>query len=134
MAINLQITTRASTRIDNTLVFAGSVERPVNFEITGLKYELVASIANAANAVIYNTHLTAFTYMIVESDENVQIALTDTNSAAFSIWLRGTGITNRYGVPFQLANDNTTSTFVINTVQAFNTSGNTAKVHILVLN
>jgi hypothetical protein len=134
MAVNLQVINRASTRIDNTLVFAGTTERGVNFEITGLKYELTASIANSANAVIYNSNLTAFSYLVVEADENVRILITDNSSASFSVWLRGTGVTSRYGLPLQLGNDNTTSTYIINTLQAFNTSGNTAKVHILVLN
>lgn len=134
MAVNLQVINRASTRIDNTMVHAGTTERGVNFEITGVKYELTASISNAANAVIYNSHLTAFSYLLIESDENVQIKLTDNASATFYVWLRGTGVTSRYGLPLQLGNDNTNSTAIINTIQAFNTSGNTAKVHILVLN
>lgn len=134
MAVNLQVITRASTRIDNTIVSGGTTERAVNFEITGQKYELTDSISDNSNSVVYNSNLSEFKYLLLESDETVQIQITDTNSDTFSFWLRGTGVAGRYGVPFQLANDNTTSTFVINTLQAFNTSGNTAKVHILVLN
>lgn len=134
MTFNLQALARISARIDNTVVNAGTVERPVSISLTGKKYELVESIANAANTVIYNSNLSSFNFLWIESDENVRVKLTDTNSNTFSIWLRGTGVSERYGVPFPLANDNTQSTYVINTIQVFNTSGNTAKVHIIVLN
>jgi len=134
MAFNLQAYVRASARIDNTAVEAGSLERPFNFSVTGLKYELTKSIANAANSVMYNAQLTAFTFLMIESDYPVRLKITDTNSNTFSLWLAGTNTANRYGMPLVLGNDNTASTYTINSIQAFNTSGSTAKVHIITLN
>lgn len=134
MAFNLQAYVRASARIDNTMVEAGSLERPYNFSASGLKYELTQSIANAANATIWNAQLSGFTFMLVESDYPVRLKLTDTNSNTFSLWLAGTNTANRYGMPLPLGNDNTTSTYIINSIQAFNTSGSTAKVHIIAIN
>lgn len=134
MAFSLQTYVRAAARIDNTVVEAGSLERPYNQSVTGLKYELTQSIANAANAVMFNAQLSAFQFLIIESDYPVRLKLTDTNSNTFSLWLAGTNTANRYGLPLCLGNDNTTSTYTINAVQAFNTSGSTAKVHIIVIN
>lgn len=134
MSVNLQVFTRASARIDNTNVVAGSTERPINYTITGVKHERTVSIANAANSTVFAADISAFSFLLLESDYNTRVLLTDTNSNTFSIWLRGTGVSERYGVPFILANDNTSSTYIVNAIQVFNTSGNTAKVHILILN
>ena len=134
MSVNLQLFARMSARIDNTIVVAGSTERPINYTITGIKHERTVSIANAANAALFAADVSAFSLLWLESDYNTRVLLTDTNSNTFSIWLRGTGVSERYGVPFILANDNTASTFIVNSVQVFNTSGNTAKVHILIAN
>lgn len=135
MTINLQAFTRVSTRIDNTHVFAGSTQIPVNFAINGTKYDKVFSIANAANSVIYtNTNLEDFEYLFIASDYNVRLLIGDTNSNTFSVQLRGTGVDNRYGVPFILAFNHTTdASNTINTITAFNTSGNTAKIQILAI-
>ncbi len=134
MAINFQSYTRASVRIDNTVVSAGSLERPVNFALgTGTKHDQVVSIANAANSVLYAAaDLADFEYLYIASDYDVRLLIGDTNSNTFSIQVRGTGTDSRYGVPFILGYNHTTdASNTINTITAFNTSGNTAKVRIL---
>lgn len=133
MAVNLQVFNRASTRIDNTIVFAGSAEIPANFSISGLKYESVFSIANSANTVIFtNSNLSDFELLFIESDYDVRLLIGDTNSNTFSVNIRGSGLDNRYGPALVLSYNHTTdASNTINTVTAFNSSGNTAKVHIL---
>lgn len=135
MTINIQAYSRASARIDNTVVQAGSLERPVNFEITGSKYDTVFSIANSANAVIYtDSNLADFEYLWIASDHDVRLLIGDTNSNTFSFNLRGTDKDSRYGVPFILGYNHTTdSGNTVNTITAFNTSGNTAKIRILAI-
>lgn len=135
MAVNFQVFNKYSTRIDNTEEAGGSLERPVNFEITGIKYELVSSITYNTNAVMYNAHLTAWTYLQLESDFPVRFVITDNSTANFTMWLTGTNTSGRYGLPFILGNDNTTSTYVVNKVQVFNDDTvNTAKVRIVLFN
>lgn len=133
MAINFQSYTRASVRIDNTVISAGSLERPVNFTVTGTKHDQIVSIANAANSVLYvAADLADFEYLYIASDYDVRLLIGDTNSNTFSIQVRGTGTVNRYGVPFILGYNHTTdASNTINTITAFNTSGSTAKVRIL---
>ena len=126
----LQIFGRFSGRIDNAVVQGGSVERGVKVTTAGLKYDKVFQIANTANSTIYSTDLADFNFLWVESDFTVALKLTDTNSNTFRLALVGSGVDNRYGVPLMLGDDGTTGAFVINTIQAFNTSGNTAKVRI----
>jgi hypothetical protein len=131
MATNFQNFCRFSSRIDNTVVQGGTVERPVSFSIAGVKYDTTFSIANAANSTVYSTDLADFDYLWIESDYNVRALLTDTNSNTFSIQIRGSGVTNRYGIPFILGLDETTdASNTVNTVQIFNTSGNTCKVRV----
>lgn len=135
MAINLQAYSRVSTRIDNTVVQAGSIERPVNYAISGTKHDQVVSISNSANSVLYvAADLADFEYLYIASDYDVRLLIGDTNSNTFSLQLRGTGVDNRYGVPFILGYNHTTdASNTINTITAFNTSGNTARIRILAL-
>lgn len=131
MTVNLQFMARISSLIDGESVIGGSVERPFNLQIAGLKYGQVFSLANAANTAIYNALPAAWDIGWVEADENIRLVVTDNNSASWSEWVRGTGITSRYGIPQIFPFQNTSSTFLINTITAFNTSGNTAKIKIL---
>ena len=134
MAFPLQNWTRADVLIGNEPVSVGSIERPATINTTGNKYFLTETIANGANAVVYNSSLTAFTYLYIASDFDTRMKLTDTGSNTFSVTLRGTNTEEKYGIPFQLGADETVNTATtLNTIQIFNTSGNTAKVKILVV-
>lgn len=133
MAFNLQVFSRFSIRIDNTDLRGGSFEVPTTFDVDGEVFDRTYSIANAANSVVYNTSISTFNFIFIQSDEDARLLITDTNTNTFSIWTRGTGVTSRYGVPFILANDNTEGAYVVNTVQAFNTSGNTARIRVVAI-
>lgn len=125
---NFQVYGRFEGRFDNTVVQGGSIERPVFMNVGGTKFDQVFSIANAANTTIYNAQLSDFDFLFIQSDYDLRLLLTDTASNTFSINIKGTGVNNRYGIPFILGLDETSSGQTLNTVQAFNTSGNTAKV------
>jgi hypothetical protein len=134
MAINLQAYHRASVRIDNTVVQAGTVEQPINFAVAGLKYDAVFSLANTANTLIYNNDLTDFEYLYIAADFGVRLLITDSNSDAINFQLRGTGVAERYGLPFILGDNATDGAGnTVATIRAINTSGNTAKVRILAI-
>ena len=134
MAFTLQSYSRAATQIDGETDNVGSVERPVSIAVDGDVFKTVSTIANGANAVIYNDELTTFNYMHISSDYDVRLKFTDSASNTFNMQLKGTENTNKYGIGFQLGKDETASNAVtLNAVQAFNTSGNTAKVKIFVV-
>lgn len=134
MSINLQTYGRFSVRIDERTVSAGSIEKPVNISIDGTSHQRVASIANASNTAMYSNELSTFNYLYLASDYNTRIVVMDTESNSFSFQLRGTGEANKYGVEFKLGLDETlNSSVTINSVHAYNTSGNTAKVICIVL-
>lgn len=131
----LQVFNRASARVDNELLSIGSCEIPVNLAVAGVKYDKTESIANGANSQVFNAQLSAFKFLYVASDHNTRMVITDDNSNSMSFFLRGTGTDNKFGIPFILGFDDTTNTSqVINSVRIFNTSGNTAKVRIVVVN
>jgi hypothetical protein len=133
--ITIQAYSRVSARIDNTVVSAGSLERPINFEASGTKYDKILSVANATNTVIYtSTNIEDFEYLYIASDRDVRLLIGDTNSNTFSFNLRGTGVDYRYGVPFILGYNHTSdSGNTVNSITVFNESGNTAKVAILAI-
>lgn len=130
MATNLQIFGRFSGRVDGEVRQGGTVERPINVAIAGIDYSHVFSVANSANTTIYSANLADFNFIWIASDYTVAMKITDTNSNTFRLALVGSGVTGRYGIPFMLGDDGTTGAFTINTVQVFNTSGNTAKIRI----
>ena len=134
MAVNLQCFGFGSARIDRELVTAGSIETPTNIQVDGEVYETQREIANAANTVVYNDELSTFNYLWIASDYNTRVVFADTGGNSFSMTLRGTGVSKKYGVPIQLGADETVNAATtINSVTVFNSSGNTAKVSILVV-
>lgn len=130
---NVSVYGRGAARISNRSIAAGSTEVPVSVAVTGNVYELEETIANAANAVIYNSSLTDFAYVFLASDFDVRLLMTDDAAASISVTLKGTGVSGKLGVPFQLGSSATTSGQKLITFQAFNTSGSSAKVKILAI-
>lgn len=131
---NFQVFGRFSGRFDNTVVQGGSIERGVSFTVGGVKYDQVYSIAASANTTIYNNTLAGdFDFIYIASDFSTRLVITDTNSNTFALQLKGTGVANRYGVPFMLGLDETTdSSNTIATIVCHNDvqTTNTAKVRI----
>ncbi len=125
---------KVDSRIDENRVDLGSLERPATVTVDGEVYDRVASIANAANSIVYADQLTSFNFVMVQSDQDVRLLITDNASSSFSVTVKGTGVLNKYGVGFMLGSDKTASSSVrINSLQAFNTSGATAKVRVLIV-
>lgn len=120
--------------IDNRRLSAGTIDTPFSFTVKGLRHEETVSVAHAANAVIYDNSIGAFNTCAIECDYNTRVVLRDTGGNKFSIGLRGTGKAGKYGDPFKLTLGNTnTSVTTINSIQVYNQSGSTAKVHIVVV-
>lgn len=131
----LQVFNRASARVDNELLSIGSCEIPVNLAVTGTKYDKTESVANGANSQIFNAQMSAFKFLYLVSDFDLRVLISDDNSNTFSFFIRGTGTDNKFGIPFILGYDDTTNTSqVINSVRVYNSSGNTAKVRLVVVN
>lgn len=135
---NLQVYSRYSSLIDSNLVDGGSMDIPTNITVNGLVHELTTSVANGANAVVYNDELSSFNFLYLSSSYNTRALITDTASNTFSINLRGTneGSNNnvRLGVALQLGSDKTADANTsINSIQVFNTSGNTASVRCVAI-
>lgn len=131
---NFQVYGRFSGRFDNTVVQGGSLEIPVSFTVAGQKYDQIYSIAASANTTIYNNTFSGdFDFLFIQSDFSVRLVFTDTNSNTFALQVKGTGVANRYGVPFILGLDETTdASNTIATIVAHNDvqTTNTAKVRI----
>jgi hypothetical protein len=119
------------SRFTNQSIQAGSLERPVSVTVAGSKYEVEYEIANGANTLMYNNQLTSFNTLYLVSDFNTRAQFGDTGNAAFSIGLRGTGNTEKFGVALTLGSDSTTSGNTINTIRVFNVSGSTATVRLI---
>jgi len=133
MAFSAQITTKVAALVNGIPENYPGGEKPVSLSIPNDEvYRRIATIANAANAVVYADQLSTFTFMLVACDYNTRILVTDTNSASMSFTLRGTGVVNQYGIPWMLGEDLTTTGFRVNAVQLFNTSGSTANCICLV--
>lgn len=134
MSFNLQVFSLLSSRVYDDVVDAGSLEKPSNVTIDGNTFSHTYTIANAANTVIYsNTIPSGFKALAIYSDHNTRALITDTGSNTFSVRTRGTAVDNEFGMPVLLPDNKTDSTDsnTINTIQIFNTSGNTAHVRII---
>lgn len=133
MTFPVQVWSRVDARLGSEHVKDGSLEVPTSIEVVGNAIEKIVTVANAANSVIYNADLTGFLYLRVVTDFNTRLLITDTASNTFAVRLRGTGVADSFGIPFQLGADDTSSSQTLNTLQIFNTSGNTAKIKLLVI-
>lgn len=134
MSTNLQVFTAFSTRLNGQDKKGGSTANPFNYALTGEVYEFIDAIANGANSVMYSNTLGSFDFLWLQSDYNTRVVITDTNSNTFSLHIRGTAVNNQYGIPLILAFDETDGgTAVINAIQVFNTSGNTAHTRLVII-
>jgi hypothetical protein len=122
-----------SARLGGRPVQAGSLERPHNVTVTGNIHRRDEAIANGANAVLYNDQMGDFKVLYMESDFNVKVKITNTKGTSFELPLAGQANTEKYGVPFMLGDDTSGSGNTVNTIQVFNTSGNTATVTCIVI-
>lgn len=133
MAISLQAYSYFASLIDSNLLSKGSLESPISIQLDGDPFTFGQTIANAANAIMYSDQLGTFNYLYIASDFNLRMLITDNASQTFSLGLRGTGVSNSFGIAFQLGLDETSnSTTTINAVQVFNTSGSSARCLIVV--
>ena len=134
MSFLLQNFNYFSSLIDRERAYGGSLERPANITVDGEMHNQVHSIANAANTVVYNDELSGFKYLNIASDYNTRALIHDNTGNSFSLSLRGTAETKKYGIPLTLGEDQTASASArINTIRVFNSSGNTARVRITVV-
>jgi hypothetical protein len=132
MSVNMLIWGRMAGIIDGEDLSEGSLSRSISLSVTGNVHQRVETIANGANAAVYSDELGDFSLFYAVSDFDVRLALTDTQSNAFSIPLKGTGESGKYGVPFMLGDDSTVNSAVsINSAVAYNLSGSTAKVKVV---
>lgn len=122
-----------SGRIKNLPIEAGSLERPFNVAVAGSIHRFDQPIANGANAVVYNDQLSDFKVMFLLSDFDVRAKITNTAGSSLALPIAGQGNTERYGAPLTLGDDTSGAGNTINTVQVFNTSGNTAQVVCIVI-
>jgi len=122
--------------VDGRRITAGSNETASSFLVKGLRHEETLSIANGASGIIYANSLGAFNTAVIESDFDTRVVLTD-NAAVpnvFSLGLRGTGKATQYGLPLVLTLGTTlNASTTINSIVVHNVSGQTAKVHGIVL-
>jgi len=120
--------------IDGQRLKAGGIDTPFSFTVGGQKHETTWSIANGASAIIYANSLGSFNTVAIECDYNTRIVVTDTGSNVLSLGIRGTGISGKYGLPFQLTLGTTlNASTTINSIVVHNASGSTAKVHAIVI-
>lgn len=120
--------------LDGRRINAGTIDTPFSISVNGRRHEVTEEIANAANTTIYANSMGAFNTVAIECDYNTRAVLTDTESNVFSIGIRGTGKTSKYGLPLQLTLGNTiNSATTINSIVVHNQSGSTAKVHAIVV-
>jgi hypothetical protein len=134
MSFQLQNFNYFSSLVDRERVYGGSMERPASITVDGEVHTQVHSIANAANTVVYNDELSGFKYLNIASDFNTRALIHDNTGNSFSVSLRGTAETKKYGIPLTLGEDQTSAANArINTIRVYNSSGNTAKVRITVL-
>lgn len=133
MSNSLQSYSYFASLIDSNKLEEGSLETPISITLDGDPYKFGATIANAANTIMYADQLGTFNFLYIACDFDLRILITDNASASFSLGLRGTGISGRFGIALQLGLDETSNTnTTINAVQAFNTSGSTARCLIVV--
>ena len=78
-------------------------------------------------------HVATFNYLNIASDYNTRALISDNTGNTINLTLRGTGVSNKYGIPLALGSDNTLNTNHINSITVFNVSGNSAKVRITVV-
>lgn len=120
--------------IDGQPVGAGSIDTPQSFTVKGTKHEVVANIANAASATLYANTLGKLNSISIECNQNTRIAWKDTGGGSWNTIIRGTGKKKQYGAPVTLTTGWTTNSNVyINSVVANNESGNTCKVHSIMI-
>ena len=132
MSFNIQVYSRVDGLLGTEAINDGSLDRAVTLPVTGQVLQKTFTIANAASKTIYSTDFANFKFLRVVSDLNTRMVLTDTASNTFAVRLRGTGVADKYGVPFQLGSDVTASGQTLITMVVHNASGNTAKVKVLV--
>jgi len=129
MAFSLQAFGFFSSLVDDEDVKGGSLERSITISVDGEVSKEVESIANGANTVVYSNSPASFNFMYLASDYNTRALISDNTGNTFSLTLRGTGVSKKYGIPVMIGSPYTSnSSGVINSITVFNESGNTAKV------
>ena len=134
MTATLNVWASAGARIDGRALPLGSHAVPTSISVTGNVHRRRDVIANGANSTMYSDELGRFSFGWIEADFNTRVLLTDTQSATFSLPVRGTGTAGVYGMPLFLPNDVTTNSNVtINSIQVFNDSGSDATVNVVII-
>ena len=134
MSVNIQFWGKLAGLIYGEEVRGGSLEIPVSVAVTGNVHRRTAVLANATNSIVYNDELSGFSGAFISSDYNTRVLISDNAANTFSFTLRGTGEGGKMGVPLMLGDDQTSDANTrINTIQIFNTSGNTANTVCLVI-